>query len=954
VVVIAAAVLRRGASPPRPASPAVEKRLKAESKKLIRVPYRLTEQAGAISVSFGPETLRTHELYLRPASPETGDAVFIDSEGKVVRGTERVATLSGSGELLVSRSDVSLFVDGKPAATNLAGYDVLWASLHETKPKTAVTLYPRVAFTDSFMRRRLENDYWRVSGGNWGLNQHGGGMPTSEYEAHSSEVERAVNPFTVIGAGSGMLTCGKNDWFNYHAQARFYFGVPKTGKIVDKQTVPTGTDMMILQGREGGQQVAFGWQGSSRTFVLLSRSGDGPWRELSRWNGKRPPVTNWIKLGLAVAAGVRAEAYLDDRPILQANLTDTVSGPFHVMCGHEMIELDDVEAWSLPRPESTKGTPYFLQSKSFASKRDKKNSDPEEFDQWARATDAFVRNATASGDSRFAEIITSKPLMGDFFYESLPHSDEHGSLPEGDYRFTFYRKDPNDPFSMNQLKPAFSFEAVRKDDEWTVPGVKDPGTGKPVRCFTLRFARRAADGDRLTMSIGDVYHPCSEPLPGPLHASVIRVHSRGTWARYPSPNHHMFYCANLVNELFEQAPTDWSWIDGAFRMDMRWACQDQWNFMACGSTDVPFMVSKRTFGGDQEHDFFMSLRPMLPWDAGDTTFDYSPQNDPGFKILASHGSWYNRHNLNFSFCMNGRDPMSGYALVFGGHDNSRTMLLRKGKVIHQRADKLFSRQESHHAVHWSWWNFHVRKYGNRIRVTLNDDLLFDFTDPEPLEGGHIGFWTVRNGFILARAVSTAADIQSEPDVLYVDQDEGSDWVPLLRDSVKITASKGAGRTRVEANVGAGSMGVRYTLEKPVDLAATPVLVLPMQIKDGTHVNLHIQTDRRSYLLQLNAPSARTKALLAPEFEKGECFLIAEMGAWELHSSRLLGEAQIRGGELRFDLGKAIDGLGKQPADRQIACLTVGNTSNEDYLLAGNGGNNTGASYELGTPTFVAR
>jgi hypothetical protein len=152
------------------------------------------------------------------------------------------------------------------------------------------------------------------------------------------------------------------------------------------------------------------------------------------------------------------------------------------------------------------------------------------------------------------------------------------------------------------------------------------------------------------------------------------------------------------------------------------------------------MVSKQRFSGNQEHDYFMSLRPVYPWDAGDTTFDYDPEVDKAdrFRRLRANNGWYTRRDLNFSFCTDGRDPLSGYTVMYGGNDNAGSWLLRRGRVVAENRDARFVRREDLLAVHWEWWNFNVRFYGKRIVVTLNGEKLFDYTDPRPLSGGHVG------------------------------------------------------------------------------------------------------------------------------------------------------------------------------------------------------------------------
>ncbi|MHC4253869.1 MAG: hypothetical protein ACYS9X_32550, partial [Planctomycetota bacterium] len=89
--------------------------------------------------------------------------------------------------------------------------------------------------------------------------------------------------------------------------------------------------------------------------------------------------------------------------------------------------------------------------------------------------------------------------------------------------------------------------------------------------------------------------PVADAVDGFVHVSV------GCDSRAPSPEHHEFRGGNIVNELFEEAATEWSWTEGKFRMATRWACMSAWNFMSCGGTGTPWMASKKRFWGDQSH-----------------------------------------------------------------------------------------------------------------------------------------------------------------------------------------------------------------------------------------------------------------------------------------------------------------------------------------------------------------
>ena len=95
-------------------------------------------------------------------------------------------------------------------------------------------------------------------------------------------------------------------------------------------------------------------------------------------------------------------------------------------------------------------------------------------------------------------------------------------------------------------------------------------------------------------------------------------------------------------------------------------------------------------------------------------------------------------------------------------------------------------------------------------------------------------------------------------------------------------------------------------------------------------------------------------MLTPKFERGECFQLRTIPETEMRRSRCLTEVTIRDGRVRIDLLRSIDRLPGHHPIPVLTSLTVGNSSNEDYLLAGGERNMAGSYYLVGEPQFVAR
>ena len=942
----------------------LERSFARQGRQLLPVSTAFPKGRAGQTIAVKLADLKSHQLYLRnPADDYSW--LYTDEDGTVATRAGRLAVVKESLELLMTPSGVTLFIDDAPVKTDTVLWDVFWVSAPNTPPPPKTKVIPSLSVRDDFMRKDIElHPYARITAGTVHLAQHGGGMPSNSTEEADPNFQRAVNAFSVQASNGGRLTyCvhSPRQWGDVHAEARFYFGIPKTGHVIDRNTRPTGTDMLVVMGAEGGLQAAFGWFGNEERFVLLRRQGNKPWSLMKAWQKKRPPLTNWVKVGLECRLGYRITGILDDVPVLSADFPGRLRGPFHVQSGEGLVEFDDVRAWSLPTPPKLPA-PLLIRSRNFAGKQRKRKADPKQFDEWASSSHAFIRIRwkTAESKARCAAIVTNAGLLGDFVCKS-PAIPLSSNAQRVTYRFAVYRAKADGSTDIRTDTPAWTLRARRTADGWIVRRRDDvfSGPDSDLAMPDVTIARRTDAGGRICLRTSGRWLSLSDPMPGPLYLAIIRVlasKSGGRFVLSPYPAHHVVLCANLVHELFEEAPTAWNWVDGAFRMDCRWACQNQWNSMACGSTGLPYLTSKRVFSGDQVHEAFMSLRAVFPWDAGDASFRYDAEQDRANKfprLIAANG-WYNRHDLNMSFCSDGKNPLSGYCVIFGGYDNTVTRLLRRGVPVAEtrQSRRLFSKAASFMVVHYPWWKFTVHKTGPRIRVFLDDDLLFDYTDPKPINGGHIGFWSVRNGFPISRISSMARRITWKRHAFYVTESTDSRWKPLVRDAVVIRSEPGTDQVRVTNTFGGGFFAVRYTPDKPVDLRQTPRLDLPLRPGPGTRVCLHLQIGGRPFIVRLgDSPLDGIKAFLVPASEKGECFHIPTIPGSVVRSNYCLAELPGDTSVVRLDLLGALRKLAGDSVEPVLSFLTIGNSSNADYLLAGHGGNAAGSTYTVGAPIF---
>ncbi len=813
---------------------------------------------------------------------------------------------------------VSVLADGD-------GWELFEVTARGTASALEETRVHPFEMADGFMREELaQDDGWRTVSGRWQLNQHGGGLPSNRFEAMDPKFQRAVNPFTVLGQGdkgsSGVFAydtaAARSECFI--AEASFYYGRPRKDAR-DDQLRAAPPCFLIGQGDLDGAQVGFGWWrepgADAACWCLCRRHGTSEWEVLERWPD-RPPRCNWVRVGVGTTRGHVAHAYLDGRELGSHVLTDLVAGTLHIHTGldGEPVEFDDVAARPVHPATEDLGQPVLAESTNFGAKYSHdEGRDPEQFEQWARGSNTYqiaARRDDVLGLRRL-RAVTRLPLYGDFTYRSTP------SLRSGEYAFLVLSTP--EPASTADCLARFAF--TKDADGWALPATGEGAA--PGREFTLEFGRRS--GELLVRRQGE-WQAAGVRHDGPVHLMIVPPPGQAFDAAK-----HGLHAANIWHELFERAPADWYWHDGMFGMNLRWACQEGWNFMVGRSPRLCAMFSKAAYHGDQQIDCYLALTATLP----------------------KEREYYIRRDLGVSFCTDGRNLDSGYTLVMGGESNTRTFLLKRGVEIASTTEQrfLFPSEYTHQAVHWKWWGFNIRKADGRLLIRLNGELLFDVADPDPVPGGQLAFWTVGNGFVLSRVTTVAEKRTATPERALVFGRSEADlpWRPAFPDAV-IMRRSGPGVT-VENPFGGGIFAVRRACD--VELSQTPVLELPLRVGDAAKINLHVEISRgRGRLVGVAGPVAGTSWLLTPSAERGLQYGRREYrGRWLKHL--YLGDVAVQDDLLRLDLGQLLESRGLRSRGPRSIVLTLGNSSNQDYLMAGLGGNRAGATYWVGEPRWLA-
>jgi hypothetical protein len=225
----------------------------------------------------------------------------------------------------------------------------------------------------------------------------------------------------------------------------------------------------------------------------------------------------------------------------------------------------------------------------------------------------------------------------------------------------------------------------------------------------------------------------------PLRSDApVRVEARGG----VRPEDVTIRASSVGESLFESAPVEWVRWRGRWDVTSKWQCDPRWTFLGLWSDRVEVkseaagIFTRASYAGDQDLQLYFAFKDVLGG-AGDRR--------------------YIRRDVNFAFACAGEDLASGYCLLLGGFDNRGTQLLRCGKLVHEnKSFRLPDFAGSSGDIHWKWYRMRILKRGGTIRATLNGKEVLSWRDPQPLDGGHVGVWTIGNGIILGRTRFSAA------------------------------------------------------------------------------------------------------------------------------------------------------------------------------------------------------
>lgn len=209
---------------------------------------------------------------------------------------------------------------------------------------------------------------------------------------------------------------------------------------------------------------------------------------------------------------------------------------------------------------------------------------------------------------------------------------------------------------------------------------------------------------------------------------------------------------NVFDTLFNESLYNWTINGGTWEVVNRFQCEPTWSHM----------------NGQNEH----SLAAL--WSRYDFSGDFCVEFYAGMRM-----GWYERAgDLNLTVMSRCGTTGDGYSVTTTGWDpdNSQlfTRLWRDGQIIAVSTNYLVPRIRAGNLrtagyepllggghvrdMHGAWYGMRFRRVGNRLIYLFDNEPVFDWLDPTPLQDGALGVWTYRNSMMVARVRIAAESI----------------------------------------------------------------------------------------------------------------------------------------------------------------------------------------------------
>jgi hypothetical protein len=204
------------------------------------------------------------------------------------------------------------------------------------------------------------------------------------------------------------------------------------------------------------------------------------------------------------------------------------------------------------------------------------------------------------------------------------------------------------------------------------------------------------------------------------------------------------YSSSVFDYKFTRSPSDWRVASGTWKVTNRWQCDPRWTFFSGYTYRGNAVIwNKRKFKGDVTVEFYAAI-----------------------KMDRARGSKYGyASDINCVISSDGKNASSGYNFLFGGYQNQKSCITRNKEIVASTSRHVIPIGLN---IHRRWFYLRVEKRGNKLIYYIDGTKVLEYTDPKPLTGDRIGFWTYNNGIMVSRvriSSESGAEFESPFEVL---------------------------------------------------------------------------------------------------------------------------------------------------------------------------------------------
>ena len=387
-------------------------------------------------------------------------------------------------------------------------------------------------------------------------------------------------------------------------------------------------------------------------------------------------------------------------------------------------------------------------------------------------------------------------------------------------------------------------------------------------------------------------------------------------------------CANMDDFTFSSAPVHWRVGSGTWETEPHWACT-----------------------GRGAHYLGMNVGPAVLWTKqryrGDLVVEaYLTNAEIPAHVLETP------RNLNITICGDGANLGSGYTFMLGGRDGKEVRALKGAKELSRSAFTTHRVSKHNQDI---WFQIRIEKTGKSLKFFVDDRVVADCIDSNPIDEGHLAVWTYAAGVVLGRLriwyeqqgawqpvpgpiLALAKRVEAAPNnvaaklkppkgAIVNSFEDGfgtfttRDWPDaaiLLLDTSTAAAGK---RSLAVVNRTCGSHFSAWMLSERVSLASRPLLSFDYQVPPDVKVNLYAKIDGGWYEVGFAAQMRSSPRLGIIEDVLGD-------GKWRHAKFDLLKAVTSTLGS-----PKPIDGLAfASPNDFLLRCGITGNPYGATFHL----------------------